>query len=248
MTDDILYNIQVTTDGLCNIEYKATNGRRVKKLTDLDTLVAMFSSMKNISETPLLPFGCRKIITTEKNDLILIETPQKIASEMKYGSQIFTDVMIPRALWVFYVKKQSDGKRTLYKANIFTLDSLSPFSMTMPMYEWFLNNHGMGYYGICWGSNNIQKIIDGDYANFTSLTSVYLSSIFNDHLPPASTRSSDFYALLSDEDKKNCPTSGMPVFHYVLQKVKMLPDRVLRKRTETPQTIIADFLSGRGNT
>lgn len=248
MTGNILYNIQVSTEGLCNIEYAAANGKKVKKLTDLEALVAMFSSIKNTSETPLLPFGCRKIVTTEKNDLIMIETPQKVVPEIKYGNQSFKDVMIPRALWVFYVKKQNDGKRQLYKTNIYALDSLSPFSMNIPMYEWFLNNHSFGYYGVCWGNNNIQRIVDGDYANFTSLTSVYLSSVFNDHLPPASTRLTDFFNLLSDADKKGCPPSGMPGFLYVLQRVKMLPDRVLKKRNETPQSIIHDFLSGRGNT
>ncbi len=246
MSDNTLYNIQVSNEGLVNIEYKSANGRKTKKLTDLDTLIAMFSSMKNTSETPVLPFGCRKIISTEKNEMIMIESQSKIVHEMKYGSQTFNDVMIPRSLWVFYVKKMNNGEKQIYKANIYTMDSLSPFSMNMPLYEWFLNNHGQGYYGICWGSNNITKIINGDISNYGSLISVYLNSVFNDHLPPVYTKLNDFKSLLPENERGNVPT-GMPGFLHILQKVKMLPDRVLYRVNYTPQSIVSDFLTGRGN-
>ena len=243
-----LYEIMIGKDGVVTISNENQEGLKSSKLTNVDGLIEMFSGLKTHIETPVLPFGCRKLITTENNDLIIIEHPSRIVPVMKYndGRSIveFNNVFIPRSLWAMYVKKSANGKN-LYKTNIYLMDQLTPFNENMPLYNWIFNNHSFGYYGVCWGSNNINTIVNSEYSNYSSLISMYFSSVFNNHLEPPQ-RVDDWHSMIDDESYPRTKPQMMIIMR-ALQCKSAIPQSCFRPSVSTPGQIIRDFIGGRGN-
>jgi hypothetical protein len=250
MNDNVAYSIRIMKDGLVEIDNTgATN--KSSKTTDLNSFISLFSSINRVNETPILPFGCRKIVSTQKNDLIIIEAQQR-QYDINYEGTIYRNVLVPRSLWFMYLKKGAKpSENQLYKTNIYALDPLTPFNMNMPLKKWIFNNHSTsGYYGVCWGSNNIQNIVSGEYSNFGSLINVYLTSRFNNHLEPYDVDFNGFLSSALDNvmaEYQNNRLANMERILVGLREKTMFPSELLVGLPRiTPQTIINDFIGGVG--
>lgn len=191
-------------DGIVKIEMD-NGGVRENKLVTIDQYIAALKDNDENFEFPLFPVGLRKIAKKGKTTVIAIEYPELKMPEIRYRSNTYKNVAIPRSVWISRLTDAPGLKYKLINTYIFALD-MPLIGERQKLYDWPFPNFSVSFQNICWGNDtNIQPFIKEGVplGNYASLMSMYFSASANDDLGwkmrfSAFANSSDMTAILKE--------------------------------------------------
>lgn len=186
MMEDI--KLDITSEGLVNVDCSGQNNAKVKKIITLDTLANILKTDEDIMNLPMFPMGIRKYYKRGSRTLVAIEYPATIMKEVSFGSdgKKYKDIPVPRSIWL-YLLSEKEGRTDTFKllrTNIYSL-KLPLLGENDSLYQWPFPNHATDYgSGVCWGNDKNAKAIGNNCTlmNLSSLYGIYFSSGFNNDL------------------------------------------------------------------
>ena len=237
-------NIVINDNG--SVEITSDNkGVKSVKLVPLQYFLSTFATNYASFETPIMPNFCRKIIKSSNAELYLFEYPATYRN-FKYDGHEIKNVFCPRTIFVAKVIGEGVSKQ-LVKACMWVADSLTPFSLTMPLYGWYCNNYSPSFHGasICWGSgkSTLDRILASDPSTYGSIFNHYMSLTFNEHLQPQVSLTAFANSFPHKKDTVGGGDQMLQILRY-LEDEKIFPTNATSKTPHTLAQICADFNSG----